>query len=185
MDREGGDRENPSLGNPKYKALYDRKEQIQNKIDGLQLKAKDLLEKVNKYKDEHKNNVVYTYIQFHSMNGKQKFMDSLNRSKLSCKHRCMLSCGCQRRVKELEHKLIGGMYPEVADAPDPTLILWSNLGVGKVNRCCRASANYLFSVLIIAIGFVIIIYIGNLRDKRVDSSWSPTACGSDQSRYYL
>ena len=116
------------------------------------------------------------------MNGKQKFMSALNRSKLSCNHRCMLSCGCQRRVKELEHKLIGGLYPEVTDAPDPTLILWSNLGVGRVNRCCRASLNYLFSVLIIAIGFVIIIYIGNLRDKRVDSAWQPTSCGSE---YYL
>jgi hypothetical protein len=108
------------------------------------------------------------------MNGKQKFKECLNPSKLSCKHRCMLSCGCQHKVKELDHKLLGGMYPQIRDAPDPTLILWENLGVGRLNRCCRASLNYFLSALIIAIGFVIIIYIGNARDNRANSAWQPS-----------
>lgn len=94
------------------------------------------------------------------MNGKIKFVEALKLNKLSCFVRCMVNCGCQSKVKEIEHKLIGGHYPVVADAPDPTLIHWENLGVGKINRFCRSFASYVFSAAIIIIGFAIIIYIG-------------------------
>ena len=73
IEAEDGGGENPAVDNPRYKSLYDQKEKMDTKIQGLQDKAKELLQKVNKYKEENKNNVVYTYIQFHSMNGKKKF----------------------------------------------------------------------------------------------------------------
>jgi hypothetical protein len=82
-------------------------------------------------------------------------------------------------LADSDYKLIGGRYPQVENAPDPTLIIWKNLGVGKINRCCRASLNYFLSAVIIAIGFAIIIYIGIVRDRRALSAWQPTDCGSN------
>jgi len=112
------------------------------------------------------------------MNGKQKFLEAYDTKKLSCGNRCYWKCGCHDKVTEWQHKLIGGEVPEFHRSPNPTLILWENLGVGAVSRCCRAALVYFLSALIIAIGFVIIIYMSYLRDKRVEDSWAPTVCGS-------
>lgn len=59
------------------------------------------------------------------------------------------------------------------------MILWQNLGVGRVSRCCRATLVYFLSAIIIAIGFVIIIYMSYLRDQRVEDAWSPTMCANE------
>jgi hypothetical protein len=67
------------------------------------------------------------------MNGKTKFLNALDKNRLSCKSRCLVSCGCPHKVPELKDKLIGGSYPEVQEAPNPTLIIWQNLGVGKIS----------------------------------------------------
>lgn len=47
------------------------------KLNVLQKQAKDILKKIEVYKQTHSNNVIYTYIQFQSMNGKKKFINAL------------------------------------------------------------------------------------------------------------
>jgi hypothetical protein len=59
------------------------------------------------------------------MNGKQKFEQEM---KISAVKRCCISlCG---NKKSIDYKYLGGKWPEIEEAVDPTLILWQNLGVG-------------------------------------------------------
>lgn len=111
-----------------------------------------------------------------SMNGKKKFLNALDKRRLGCCNRCLVNCWCQHRVEEIHHKLIGGAYPEVMPAPNPTLIMWQNLGVGRISQCCRALLVYFLSALIISIGFAVIIYFNYLSEQRTINAWSPTMC---------
>lgn len=122
--------------------------------------------------------MVYTFITFNSMNGKKKFLRALDKNNLTCWNRSKVRCGCEKDIPELKDKLIGGTYPEILDAPNPTLILWPNLGVGKMSQCCRALAIYLASIVIIALGFVAIIYVSQLKSNQEKNAWQPTSCGN-------
>jgi len=64
------------------------------------------------------------------MNGKEKFLNALDIN--ICKRGLMR---CQKKHEAIEHKYIGGKWPKVDVAPDPSLIIWSNLGNGKIKRC--------------------------------------------------
>ena len=81
--------------------------------------------------------------------------------------RCVLKC--EGRHKEIAHKYLGeakgacacgtGKWPEIKNATDPSLILWKNLGIGKIERFCRSFVVYISSGLILLIGFLIILEI--------------------------
>jgi hypothetical protein len=67
------------------------------------------------------------------MNGKVKFMEEMNKGffhKLGQR-----KCGC--RKTRYEYKFLGGHWPKVETAVDPSLIEWKNLGIGKFSRFVR------------------------------------------------
>ena len=49
----------------------------------------------------------------------------------------------------------------------------------KISQCCRALLVYFLSALIIAIGFVVIIYFNYLSEEKTINAWSPTMCQTD------
>ena len=115
------------------------------------------------------------------MNGKEKFQRAF---KIGAIRRCALRC--EGRNDLLKHKYLGapqgrcncgvGKWPKVLDAPDPTLIQWKNLGIGKIERCFRTFAVYVTSGLILFIGFLIIIKMLQFQDEYKQDSF--IACGN-------
>ena len=79
----------------------------------------------------------------------------------SCR-RCILRC--QKKEDEIAHKYISGKWPHIEAAPDPSLILWSNLGKGKIERCGRSTVSLILSIVLLLLGFATIIYLLNLKD---------------------
>lgn len=82
------------------------------------------------------------------MNGKQKFLDALNVS--AARRCCIICCGDK---KSIEHKYLGGQWPIVKEAVDPSLIKWGNLGVGACGRKTRSLCVNLVAILIVLITF--------------------------------
>ena len=92
------------------------------------------------------------------MNGKEKFIKALNIS--SCR-RCILRC--QKKHDAISHKYIAGKWPSVHVAPDPTLILWENLGKGRIEKCGRSTLSNVLAFILLLIGFMSIIYLLNVQ----------------------
>ena len=86
------------------------------------------------------------------MNGKEKFLKAMN---IGCCKRMFMRCN--KQGKELEHKYLANRWPEVNEATDPSLILWENLGIGKIRRWMRAFGVLLISVLLMILGFTLVI----------------------------
>lgn len=97
---------------------------------------------------------VIAFIQFQSMNGVDKFQNAMNISKAK---RCCLICICRKH--QIRHKYLNGdIWPKLHAAPEPSLIMWKNLGIGKMNRFLRKEIINLFSVVIMLLGFLAISY---------------------------
>jgi len=62
------------------------------------------------------------------MHGKNKFIDNMKVS--SVKRCCIQKFGDKSLI---DYKYLGTNWPMVEDAPDPTVILWENLGYGKLS----------------------------------------------------
>jgi len=62
----------------------------------------------------------------------------------------------------------------VQSAPDPSLILWPNLGKGKIERCGRATFSYIFAMLLLIFGFLLVVY---LMDVKAQSEINTSQCG--------
>ena len=69
---------------------------------------------------------------------------------------------------------MGGEWPDIEPATDPTLILWHNLGKGKIARCGRGTISIIFSILVLLGGFLLIVFIMNEQKK---ISVDLTECG--------
>ena len=72
---------------------------------------------------------------------------------------------CQKKDDQILHKYLSGKWPQVESAPDPSLILWSNLGKGKIERCGRNSLSLILSMILLLLGFAAIIYLLNVQDQ--------------------
>jgi len=57
---------------------------------------------------------------------------------------------------------MAGKWPEVYDAPDPTLIIWENLGKGKIERCGRGTITNVMAGLLLLIGLSSLVYLFGL-----------------------
>lgn len=77
----------------------------------------------------------------------------------------MWYCSCCGTRDDIEHKYIGGRWPVVEEAPDPTLIIWKNLGKGKIERCCRNIMILLFAFALVVLGFLTITKIYEVNDE--------------------
>lgn len=134
-------------------------EDLKLKIKELQKKAKEILKQGNSYKETNPASCRYAYVQFQSMNGKKKFLKAMN---IGCCKRCWIRC--QGKQDEIAHKYLGGKWPEVKSAPDPTLIMWQNLGKGSIERCGRSTIANVIAFILLLVGFVFIVYLFGVRD---------------------
>lgn len=88
------------------------------------------------------------------MNGKEKFIKAFE---IGACRRCLIRCS--KESYKLDHKYLGRRWPQVTTAPDPTLIQWKNLGVGKLQRTLRACSIYFISLMIIIGNLLAITYV--------------------------
>ena len=57
----------------------------------------------------------------------------------------------------MAHKYLDGkVWPKVADAPEPSLIVWNNIGVSTLQKLIRVLVNYIISTIIVVISFMLI-----------------------------
>ena len=92
------------------------------------MEAKKILKAANDYKKKEPAECRYAYIQFLSMNGKEKFLDAYKRG--YCKRCKVAICGVDKKDS---HKMIGGKWPDVRIATEPTMINWANLGKSRLS----------------------------------------------------
>ena len=119
-----------------------------------------ILKAGNEYKENNPAACRYAYVQFQSMNGKKKFLKAMD---INCCRRGIMRC--KKQDDEIAHKYISGKWPHVESAPDPSLIIWANLGKGKIERCGRSSLSLIISIILLLMGFAAIIYLLNEQDK--------------------
>ena len=178
------------------KLLYDKK-RLDKHLEKLNAQQPEPTEKIRKLKEQIKKVTVkakalvvknslpktgntdarYAYVQFQSMNGKQKFLKAMD---IGCWKRCRLRCS--NKLGPIEHKYIAGDWPDVESATDPTLILWQNLGKGKISRCGRGTISIIFSILLLLGGFLLIVLIMN-EQKAI--SVDTTECGEKKVSFDL
>ena len=77
--------------------------------------------------------------------------------------------------KDIEHKYIGGSWPKQRQTVEPDLIVWKNLGIGKIGRFGRALCTYMLSFFIILLGFSVIVLMISKKDSINKSS---ALCGT-------
>ena len=77
----------------------------------------------------------------------------------------MWYCSCCGHRDDIEYKYIGGRWPVLEEAPDPTLIIWKNLGKGKIERCCRNVLIFLMAFALVILGFLTITKIYEVNDE--------------------
>jgi hypothetical protein len=97
---------------------------------------------------------VVAFIQFMSMNGVTKFQKAMDVGFFS---RAFLTCVC--RKDKIRHKYLDGkIWPTLLPAPEPTLIMWNNLGIGRYQRMIRIFVINVISILVMIVGFAGITY---------------------------
>ena len=132
------------------------------------------MEKIDRYIEQTKPKAVYVYIQFVSMNAREKFLRAIEVSEWQ---RVWYRCFKKSKYSELKHKYIGGRWPEVKVAPDPSLIQWKNLGVEKTSRVLRGIAVYFLSFMILFLAFSLVIFAIQFSNDYKTSSWKESDCG--------
>jgi hypothetical protein len=95
---------------------------IKMKIDNLLDQIQVLKEKYIK-QNKQAESIKSAYVVFRSMEGFER-MKEIYRD--SAARRCWLYCSC--RCRYYSDKLFMKKYLKVSQAPDPSLILWENLG---------------------------------------------------------
>jgi hypothetical protein len=109
------------------------------------------------------------------MNGKQKFESEM---KIHAVKRCCINlCGNKSTI---DYKYLGGKWPVVEEAVDPTLILWHNLGVGQCSRAIRTALVYLSCLGLVGCAFYLIVYIMNVRDEYNAGMFKASDCGANE-----
>ena len=64
-----------------------------------------------------------------------------------------MHCGCCGDKAEIEHKYLANRWPTVREAPHPSLIIWKNLGIGRINRCARSVVVAFITIVLMITGF--------------------------------
>ena len=98
-------------------------------------------------------------------------MKALN---IGCCKRAIMRCKNQH--SDIEHKYLGGRWPTVNHATDPSLILWENLGYGRIDRCISSFFITLVGIVLVSLGFYGIISL--IVWKNSYSSSNALDCGN-------
>ena len=88
-----------------------------------------------------------------------------------------MKCGCCGKRSEIEHKYLGNSWPTVDTAPDPSLIIWKNLGIGKINRCARNVAISAIALGVMILGFYMITFMFDANTSFKEQAKSGISCG--------
>lgn len=138
----------------KQKRKYQKRMELGNsnyskKIEQLNNLADQKIQNIMTMRNKEYPKPLLCFIQFKSMNGLRKFQDAMNFNKLK---RGFYICICKK--KKLTHKYLNGtIWPKILPSPEPSLILWENLGAGKFGIFVRRVFVSLFSLLLILFGF--------------------------------
>jgi hypothetical protein len=88
------------------------------------------------------------------MNGVSKFKKAIEISRI---RRAWIICSCRKKM--IEHKYFEGeTWPKFEEAPEPSLIIWNNLGISKGSRRIRTGLINIFSTVVMLSGFLMISY---------------------------
>ena len=71
--------------------------------------------------------------------------------------RCIIHC--KKDHDKIAHKYLGEKWPKVSSAPDPSLIVWENLGKGKIDRCGLSSLTNILAFILLVGGFTLLLWI--------------------------
>ena len=89
------------------------------------------------------------------MNGCTKFKNALN---ISLFTRILYYIGGKK--DQIAYKYLDdSIWPNVTNAPEPTLIIWLNLGVSKLNNFFRKLLLNFLSLFLLFLGFIIIFFL--------------------------
>lgn len=106
------------------------------------------------------------------MNGKEKFLRAMNVSLARRFWYWFCRCCYKNKLADIQHKYFQGKWPKInADLPDPSLILWPNLGVRTLSRACRSLFIYLVSILLMAVCFGLIMWAVNYSNGLKTVAW--------------
>jgi hypothetical protein len=147
--------------------------------------------KADELKQKIQPRAIYLFIQFQSMNGKEKFLKALDVSwwkrgwlsfcnKLLC---CCKICPCFKAGEwnNIQHKYFEGKWPVIRhDVPDPSLIQWPNLGVSSTMRFLRGLLIYLVSVVIMVACFGLIMWAFAYKNSLESTGWKSSQCGKSK-----
>ena len=95
------------------------------------------------------------FIQFQSMNGLRKFKDAMGMNILA-RFYYIFTCRGERIVHKYLNQTI---WPEIYAAPEPSQIIWGNLGYRPINRFFRLLIINALTIMIIGSGFYGLGYI--------------------------
>jgi hypothetical protein len=94
------------------------------------------------------------------MNGVQKFKNAMN---FGYVYQRWMYYTC--RYHKIEHKYLNGnIWPKLFEAPEPSLILWENVGARLCNRITRATIIHMCFLAIIVIG----LYALSIADNYIE-----------------
>jgi len=94
--------------------------------------------------------VINAYVVFRSMEGRERMIQAYNYNRASrfCLARCCKST-------HITDKYFFGRWLEVTPGPEPSDILWENLGTSRRERAARITITFLLSLIfVIAASFM-------------------------------
>lgn len=165
----------------KEKKKLTKKQKIKNKDFKDEIKYIDQMAKIKirELKDQNQTaKPVIAFIQFMSMNGVTKFQNEMN---IGFIQRCFLIMTC--RKDKIRHKYLNNnIWPKLHPAPEPTLIMWNNLGIKIREMKIRRFIINVISIIVMVIGFAGISYGNKLVSGKNDQeSFDINDCSSIMS----
>ena len=89
--------------------------------------------------------------------------------------RAFMVCTC--RKDKIRHKYLNeNIWPKLHPAPEPTLIMWNNLGIGKYQRILRIFIINIISLFVMIFGFAGITYGQMLANGNGDKAFNTDDC---------
>lgn len=141
----------------KRKKALTKKSKIFKKDHKEEIKFIDQLAKmqIRELKNNHKSTKpVIAFIQFMSMNGVTKFENAMN---IGYFQWCFMYLTC--RKDKIKHKYLNAdIWPNMQPAPEPSLIMWNNLGITYKERRVRGLLVSIASIFVMIFGFAGISY---------------------------
>eukprot|EP00347_Sterkiella_histriomuscorum_P015842 403355479 len=159
--------------------------ECRKQIKAINLKAQDKAKKIKLYANQTEQTAVVAYIQFQSMTGKEKFLKAMVNAKPS-----LLMRNSTKEVKLLNYKLLDGYFPEVKQAPEPSVIIWKNLRVifklknliilyqiSNLNRFMRSIFTFVITLCVLFATIVALVATKYFQNK-YSEEYSVNHCGS-------